>query len=52
MKLGLGVFDSVPSLSGEFLLKGVSGIARRDWGAALTNLWIVIEQITSFLWDR
>jgi hypothetical protein len=52
VKLGLDVFAAVPTLSGEFLLKGVSGIARRDWGAALTNLWIIVEQITSLLWDR
>jgi hypothetical protein len=52
MKLGLDVFAAVPTLSGEFLLKGVSGIARRDWGAALVNLWIVVEQITSLLWNR
>ncbi len=52
MNVGLAALADVPPLSGEFLLKGVSGIARRDWGAALTNLWIVIEQITMFLWER
>jgi hypothetical protein len=44
------LLDAVPELSGEFLLKGVTGIARRDWGTALANLWIIIEQITSSLW--
>src|SRR5205814_2165744 len=39
-------------LSPEFLLKGVSGIARRDWGVALSNLWITIEQLTEVLWQR
>ncbi|MGV3635690.1 MAG: hypothetical protein ACO1NY_15185 [Pseudorhodoplanes sp.] len=52
MKVGLSALDDVTSLSGEFLLKGVTGIARRDWGAALANLWIVIEQITAFLWEK
>lgn len=51
MEIGLAALADVPSLSGEFLLKGVSGIARRDWGAALNNLWIVVEQLTEFLWD-
>ena len=48
---GRAVLDAVPKLSGEFLLKGVTGIARRDWGTALANLWIAIEQISSWLWD-
>lgn len=49
---GLAAINAVPPLSGEFLLKGTSGIARRDWGAGLSNLWIVIEQITEHLWQR
>ena len=52
MKEGLGVLDRVPVLSGEYLLKGTTGIARRDWGAALANLWIATEQLISELWDR
>ena len=52
MTVGRAVLDSIPELSGEFLLKGVTGIARRDWGAALANLWIVVEQITSHLWTQ
>jgi hypothetical protein len=52
MFTGRSILDAVPELSGEFLLKGVTGIARRDWGAALSNLWIVIEQITSNIWTR
>jgi hypothetical protein len=50
MKAGRNLLDAIPELSGEFLLKGVTGIARRDWGSALSNLWIVVEQITSNLW--
>ena len=44
------VLENVPSIGGEFLLKGVTGYVRRDWGTALANLWIVIEQLTSHLW--
>lgn len=50
--VGLTTLNAIPELSGEFLLKGVSGIARRDWGVALSNLWITIEQLTSHLWNR
>ena len=46
------VLETIPSVGGEFLLKGVTGYARRDWGTALANLWIVIEQLTSHLWNE
>ena len=52
LSAGRSVLGALPELSPEFLLKGVTGIARRDWGAALANLWIVVEQITSNLWVR
>jgi hypothetical protein len=52
MAAGRSILDALPELSGEFLLKGVTGIARRDWGTALANIWIVVEQITSNLWER
>lgn len=52
MTAGRALLDAVPELSGEFLLKGATGIARRDWGAALSNLWIVVEQITSNIWGH
>lgn len=52
MAIGLGVLNRVPAVRGDYFLKGVTGIARRDWGAALANLWIVAEQIISELWRR
>lgn len=52
MAAGRTVLDAVTELSGEFLLKGTTGFAQRDWGSALANLWIVVEQITSNLWAR
>lgn len=51
MQAGRAVMAAVPQLSGEFLLKGTTGFARRDWSSALANLWIVVEQITSNLWQ-
>ena len=51
MIAGRAILEAVPELSGEFLLKGVTGIAHRDWGAALANLWIVVEQLSSRLWE-
>jgi hypothetical protein len=51
-KLGRRVLDGVQQLRGEYLLQGVTGLARRNWGVALANLWIVVEQIASHLWER
>lgn len=50
MRVGRDILAKLPEVSGEFLLKGVTGYARRDWGTALANLWIVVEQISSHLW--
>lgn len=52
MKAGLAVLNCVARLRGDLLLKGVTGIARRDWSSGLSNLWIVIEQIVSHVWDQ
>jgi hypothetical protein len=51
MKTGLSVLDEITRLRGDLLLKGVTGIARRDWSAGLSNLWIVIEQLVSHIWN-
>ncbi|MBR1364909.1 hypothetical protein [Bradyrhizobium ottawaense] len=51
MKTGLSVMDQITRLRGDILLKGVTGIARRDWSAGLSNLWIVIEQLVSHIWN-
>ena len=49
---GIKILDEIPQLEGEFLLRGVTGVARRDWGLALANLWIAIEQLTSHFWEE
>lgn len=51
MKTGLSVLDEITRLRGDILLKGVTGIARRDWSAGLSNLWIAIEQLISHIWN-
>jgi hypothetical protein len=52
MKTGLAFLDRIDRLRGDLLLKGITGIARRDWSAGLSNLWIVIEQLISHLWEK
>lgn len=52
IRAGLRMLATVPTVRGEYLLKGTTGLARLDWGAALANLWIVVEQLVAFLWER
>ena len=52
LQAGRAILNAIPELSGEFLLKGTTGYARRDWSAALASLWIVVEQITSSVWTN
>ena len=51
-KTGRSVLEQLPEVSGDFLLRGCTGYAHRDWGVALANLWIVAEQMTSQLWEQ
>lgn len=50
--IGRRVLGEIPEVDGEYLLRGTTAYARRDWSAALANLWIVIEQMTSHVWER
>ena len=52
MKVGLATLKQLEPMRGEYLLKGATGLARRDWGTALSNLWIVTEQLIEALWTR
>lgn len=49
---GNKVLDAINNFSPAFLLRGHSAL--RDWnvGDALSNLWIVVEQLTCFLWEH
>lgn len=49
-RLGLESLKQLPLVRGDYLLRGTTGIARRDWGVGLANLWIVLEQLISTLW--
>ena len=52
LRTGRSILERISEVGPEFLLKGVTGVARRDWGAALSNLGIVVEQVTSHLWEQ
>lgn len=50
-RTGREILDKVGEVRPEFLLRGVTGFTRRDWGAALSNMWVVVEQLTAHLWE-
>ncbi len=52
MQVGLQALHKLEPLRGEYLLKGATGLARRDFGTALSNLWIATEQLLEALWHR
>jgi len=27
-------------------------MARQDWAGAVSNLWVIAEQLTAYLWSR
>ena len=51
-KNGFDILSVVPTLTPEFLLKGVTAMARQDWTGAVANLWVIVEQLTEYLWSR
>lgn len=52
IRTGFRMLAALPTVRSEFLLKGTTGLARLDWGSALANLWIVVEQLLAMLWER
>lgn len=50
--LGLAVLSNVKNLSPAFLLQGYTSLQHQSASDALSSLWIVVEQLTSFLWER
>lgn len=51
-EIGIQILSQISELNPGFLLKGTTSLARHDWGAALANLWVVVEELTSHLWKK
>ncbi len=49
---GQRVLESFDSLSPTFLLRAHTELNYHAWSAALSNLWVVVEQLTSQLWKQ
>lgn len=49
---GTKIVNSVPNLSTYHLLQGITEITYSSWSSALTYLWIIVEEITDYLWEK
>ena len=47
---GLGIINVIKNLTVNFIVHGVSSFVGNHWSDALSNFWISIEQVVSFLW--
>ena len=49
---GNRIVNAIPNLSTFHLLNGITEFGYRNWSSSLTYLWIVVEEITDFLWTK
>ncbi|PCI44796.1 MAG: hypothetical protein COB41_03340 [Proteobacteria bacterium] len=49
---GMSVIGAINNFSSFFLLHGYTAMAYQNRSDALASLWIVVEQLTSFLWEK
>jgi hypothetical protein len=50
LEVGNMIVSAIPNLSTFHLLNGITEFKHRSWSSALTFLWVVIEEITDYLW--
>jgi hypothetical protein len=48
---GMGALTQIENLSPYFLLHGYTALQHQSTSDALSSLWIVVEQLTSLLWE-
>lgn len=46
------IVKAIPNLSTFHLLNGITEFRHRNWPSALTFLWVVVEEITDYLWSQ
>ena len=47
---GSVIVGAIPNLSTFHLMNGITEFRHRNWSSALTFLWIIVEEITDYLW--
>jgi len=49
---GNEILERVANISTYYLISGITELRYGNWSSALSNLWIIAEQITDFLWNN
>lgn len=52
LKKGDRIVSSIPNLSTYHLINGITEFCYRNWPSELTFLWIIVEEITDYLWKQ
>ena len=50
--VGMEICNRIKKLSVAYVLCGVEHLIEHDWSTSLSNFWISVEQLISFLWDK
>lgn len=50
LEKGTQIIKAVDRLSTYYLIAGITEMRYGNWSSALSNLWIIAEQITDYLW--
>lgn len=51
-KKGKNICSTITNFSVSFALHGLSSYISHHWANALSNFWIGVEQVISYLWDK
>ena len=49
---GTRIVSAIPNLSTFHLIHGITELKYRNWSSSLTYLWIIVEEITDYLWTK
>ncbi|OKL41039.1 hypothetical protein [Pontibacter flavimaris] len=49
---GNNILSKINNLTPKFLVRGVTEITYRNWDLVLSNLWITVEQLIDFVWNK
>lgn len=52
LDFGLGALTRIENFSPSFLLHGYTALCHQNLAESLSSLWIVVEQLTAFLWKN
>jgi hypothetical protein len=52
LNIGEKVLADIPNLNPKFLLRGITEYKYKNWDLVLSNLWITVEQLIDYLWNK